>query len=145
MKTHRVLVWLYKVSGLLAALGPGLHVVHLIRARDFTRTFRQYGPLPEIHILATDCVALASAILLLTVVLLDGFRPRPARRLAKVALGGLWLFYVPRIWDQVTGTDWFARVTNVFVGFPWQMLAYQTVATICAVWLKLRQGETQRN
>ena len=132
------------VFGILAALGPGLQVVKLIRGREAVKAIRQFGPLPEIQIPAADYLTLTLATLLLIAAVLQLFRFRVAAPLALAASAGLWVYYIPGIWDEVTGSMWFAVKLGRTTGITWQMLTYQIAAMICAgilTYLRARQPQ----
>lgn len=120
------------VLSVLAALGPGLEVLKLLRARELARTIAQYGPLPEIHIPLVDYVTLTLAILLLMAAVMEVCRLRLAAPIALALTTGLWLYYIPGIWDEVTGTYWFASQLGRSTGITWQKLTYQSTSMVCA-------------
>ena len=67
-----------------------------------------------------------------------------AAPLALVAVVGLWVYYIPGIWDEATGTMWFAMRLGRVTGITWQMLTYQTMAMVCAgivTYLRIRQSQ----
>jgi hypothetical protein len=125
---HRLL----PIVTILAALGPGLSVWKLIRARTVAKTITQYGPLPEIHIQTIDYITLAIVIMLFIAALLEVIRLRAAAPIILVTTAGLWIHYVPPIWDEITGTMWFATKLGRSFGVSWQMLTYQTLAMLGA-------------
>src|SRR6516225_8270229 len=63
---------------------------------------------PEIRVRILDYVTLILAILLLVGAVLQILRVRLAAPFVLPAVGGLWLYYIPAIWDEIPGTLWFA-------------------------------------
>jgi hypothetical protein len=101
-------------------LAPGLQVVKLVHGRQAVKTIRQFGPLPDIRIPAVDYLTLTFAILPLVAAILELFRLRMAAPLALVAVAGLWIYYIPGIWDETTGNMWFAMKLGRTTGISWQ-------------------------
>ena len=128
---HRLL----PIVSILAALGPGIGVWKLFRGRALVKTITQYGPLPEIHIPTIDYITLAIAIILFIAALLEAIRLRAAAPIILVTTVCLWIHYVPPIWDEITGTMWFATKWGRTLGVSWQMLTYQTLTTLSAAML----------
>jgi hypothetical protein len=87
---HRLL----PIVSTLAALGPGLQAVKMFRARDFARTFTQYGPLPQIHISFVDYLTLSLAIMLSVAGIMEIARHRLAAPIVLTITTLLWLYYI---------------------------------------------------
>jgi hypothetical protein len=96
----------------------------------------------RIHV---DYITLALAIVLLIAAVLQLVRLRFAAPLALVAVGGLWIYYIPAIWDDITGDMWFAMKLGRTSGITWQMLSYQIMAMLCAgilTYLRVRHPQS---
>ena len=117
---------------LLAALAVGLPVAGLLRGSIVAKNITQYGPLPEIRIPTLDYVALSLSIILLAACVLELMRFRVAAPVALAATLALWAWYIPTLWDQISGNMWFAMKLGRFLGVSWKMVVYQTGAMICA-------------
>ncbi len=118
------------VLSLLAALAVGLPVAGLLRI--VAKTITQYGPIPGIRIPTLDYIALSLSIILLAACVLELMRFRVAAPVALAATLALWAWYIPSLWDQISGNMWFAMNMGRVIGVSWQMVVYQTGATICA-------------
>ena len=130
---HRLL----PIVSTLAALGPGLQAVKMFRARDFARTFTQYGPLPQIHISYVDYLTLSLAIMLSVAGIMEIARHRLAAPIVLTITTLLWLYYIPGIWEEVTGSVWFTTKLGRSTGITWQMLTYQILSMLCAAVLTI--------
>jgi hypothetical protein len=136
---HRLL----PIVSILAALGPGLQALKMFRARDLVRTITQYGPLPQIHIPFVDYLTLSLAIMLLVAVIMEIARLRLAAPIALTIITALWLYYIPGIWEEVTGNVWFTTRLGRSTGITWQMLTYQTLSMLCAAVLTVLRFRQQ--
>jgi len=123
------------VVSILAALGPGIGVVGLMRARAFAKTFTRYGPLPEIPISWIDWMVLGSAIALLIAAILEVARFRGAAPLALVSTILLWIYFGPGLWAHLGGDVFFEPSPGHATSVPWQQFVYQIAATICTATL----------
>lgn len=132
MKVERYLHRLLPIVSVLAALGPGLSVWKMIRAPGIAKTITQYGPLPEIHVPVIDYVTFALVIMLFIAALLEAIRLRVSAPIILVITLGLWVHYVPSVWDEITGTMWFATKLGRSLGVSWQMLTYQMLTMLSA-------------
>jgi hypothetical protein len=104
----------------------------MFKARDLARTITQYGPLPQIHISFVDYLTLSLAIMLLVAVIMEIARLRLAAPVALTIITVLWLYYIPGIWEEVTGSVWFTTKLGRSTGITWQMLTYQILSMLCA-------------
>lgn len=132
----------FPVLCLLAALGPGLSVVKLLRARAVARTITQYGPLPEIHVPALDYITLSAAVVLLVAAIREVARLRLAAPIALTATVVLGSYFIPALWDEITGDMWFAMKLGRTLGVSWQMAVYQIATMVCAgvlTYIRFRQ------
>jgi len=125
---HRLL----PLVSVLAAIGPGLSVWRMIRASSVARTITQYGPLPEIRVPAIDYITLAIVIVLFVAALLEVIHVKAAAPIILVASVSLLVHYVPPIWDEITGTMWFAMKLGRSLGVTWQMLTWQALTMLSA-------------
>jgi hypothetical protein len=132
MRLETYLSRAFPILCLLGALGPGLAVVKMLRARVLARTITQYGPLPEIPVTALDYITLLAAVVLLVAALLELTRLRLAAPLALTASVALWSYYIPGLWDQITGEMWFAMKLGRSLGVSWQMVLYEMLTMLCA-------------
>lgn len=132
MKVELYLHRLLPIMSILAALGPGISVWKMIRAPDVAKTITQYGPLPEIHVPVIDYITFALVIVLFIAALLEAIRLRVAAPIILVTTLGLWVHYVPAVWDEITGTMWSATKLGRSLGVSWQMLTYQTLTMLSA-------------
>ena len=119
----------------LAAIGPGLGFIRLVRAREFSKTFTKYGPLPEIHVTAFDWVLFVLAIILLFSVILELFRFRAAPPLALISTLLLWIYFGPGLWAHIAGNGFFEPTPSHSTSLPWQQIVYQIGATFCSTML----------
>lgn len=98
--------------------------------------------LPSGFWILIDYLTLMLAILLLIGAVLQILRVRFAAPLVFVAVVSLWLYYIPSIWDEITGTMWFTMKLGRTTGISWQMLTYQIMAMLCSgmlTYLRVRQ------
>jgi len=123
---HRVV----PILAILAALGPSVTVGKLIKASEFTKTFTQYGPLPDVELLMIDYATIVFAAGLFVAAVLEAFRLRIAAPAVLVAVIVLWIHYVPSIADEITGTMWFATKLHRSIGLTWQSLTFQTATML---------------
>ena len=126
---------LFMVLCVLAAIGPGIAAIRLLRGRSFARTFTDYGPLPEIPFGWRHWVVLIAASLLIAAVLLEISRARDAPMLSLIPLGMLWLYIGPGVWERVVGDGTFEPAPGLRTMVTWQMMLYQVGASLCALWL----------
>ena len=103
----------------------------LLRGRAVAKAITQYGPLPEIRIPVLVYIALSLAIILLVAALLELTRVPTAAPIAFLTTLALWAYYIPGLWDEITGKMWFAMKLGRTAGISWQMLVYQIAAMIC--------------
>jgi hypothetical protein len=109
-----------------------MHVVTLMVGREQVKKITQYGPLPEIRIPVVDYITLTLSVALLIAGVLQIAGLRVAAPAALVAATGLWLYYIPGIWDEITGDFWFTRLLGHSHGITGQMLTYQISTMIVA-------------
>ena len=123
------------VACLLAAVGPGLNVLGLLRARERARTITEFGPLPEIQVPWTYWLVLGASAMLIVAIVLELAGWRPAAPLALAATLLLWRYFAPGVWAHVAGDGYFEVAPGVSTSIPAQQIVHQIVATLCAVGL----------
>jgi len=128
----------------LAALGPGNGALKMILAPGLAKKITQYGPLPEIKVPLVDYVTLMLAIVLIIAAVLELCHVRLAAPIALASIVALWVYYIPAIWDEMTGSMYWAMKLGRSMGVTWQMLTYQTLSMVCATALTyLRFGRSR--
>ena len=133
-------LWLRRVfpySCLLASVGPLVDVSKWIRARKTAVAFTGFGvgPLPEVPISVLDYLALGCALVLSVAAILAFLRRESSAPIALAATVGLWFYFIPGLWDQLSGEMRFATWMGKSVEKSWQMVVYQCAVTGCSVFL----------
>jgi hypothetical protein len=94
--------------------------------------FRFREVLPAIHIPFVDYITLTLAIVLLIAGILAMFGWRFAAPIALGATLGLWIDFVPGIWDDITGSMRFEMLLGRSTTRTWQTIVYQVAAMSCS-------------
>jgi hypothetical protein len=145
MKAEKYLSRVLALLALLASIAPGLATVGLIRLRDFARDYRLYGPLPEVQISLIDWLGLVLAGVLIAASLLLIFDGRWAVTVVLIAVSGLWVYYLPGLWEAATGSTSFSLRLGRSMIVTWQMITIQAVTMACAVAVTyLRRARSMR-